>query len=137
MLTSVTGVILVACIVELLRRRKLKEKYAFLWVITGLVIIPLGFFPRVLDSVARAVGVASGVSLILFLSVAFLFIVCLQLSWEVGHLEEEGRTLSEEVALLRLDVQELRSQAAAAQETPAAQTRAGETADSAEQGGGK
>jgi hypothetical protein len=76
------------------------------------VIIPLGFFPTGLDSVARAVGVASGVSLILFLSVAFLFIVCLQLSWEVGHLEEEGRTLSEEVALLRVDVQELRGQLA-------------------------
>ncbi|MFJ9580980.1 DUF2304 domain-containing protein [Streptomyces sp. NPDC101191] len=112
MLTSVTGVFLVACIIELLRRRKLKEKYAFLWVLTGLVIIPLGFFPTGLDSVARAVGVASGVSLILFLSVAFLFIVCLQLSWEVGHLEEEGRTLSEEVALLRIDVQELRGQVA-------------------------
>ncbi|MFF0432164.1 DUF2304 domain-containing protein [Streptomyces sp. NPDC004327] len=107
MLTSVTGVFLVACIVELLRRRKLKEKYAFLWVLTGLVIIPLGFFPSGLDNLARKVGVASGVSLILFLSVAFLFIVCLQLSNEVGHLEEESRTLSEEVALLRLDVQDL------------------------------
>ncbi|MFF0748758.1 DUF2304 domain-containing protein [Streptomyces sp. NPDC004267] len=102
-----TGVFLVACIVELLRRRKLKEKYAFLWVLTGLVIIPLGFFPSGLDNLARKVGVASGVSLILFLSVAFLFIVCLQLSNEVGHLEEESRTLSEEVALLRLDVQDL------------------------------
>lgn len=110
MLTSVTGVFLVACIIELLRRRKLKEKYAFLWVLTGLVIIPLGFFPRGLDSLANMVGVASGVSLILFLSVAFLFVVCLQLSWEVGHLEEEGRTLSEEVALLRIDVQELQKQ---------------------------
>ncbi|MFC8508287.1 DUF2304 domain-containing protein [Streptomyces sp. NPDC057411] len=124
MLTSVTGVFLVACIVELLRRRKLKEKYAFLWVLTGLVIIPLGFFPSGLDSVARAVGVASGVSLLLFLSVAFLFIVCLQLSWEVGHLEEEGRTLSEEVALLRIDVTELRKELA-------------EKADTAEQGSSK
>lgn len=112
MLTSVTGVFLVLCIVELLRRRKLKEKYAFLWVFTGMVIIPLGFFPSGLDAVARNVGVRSGVSLLLFLSVAFLFIVCLQLSWEVGHLEEEGRTLSEEVALLRVDVQELRAQLA-------------------------
>lgn len=128
MLTSVTGVFLVACIIELLRRRKLKEKYAFLWVLTGLVIIPLGFFPTGLDSIARAVGVASGVSLILFLSVAFLFIVCLQLSWEVGHLEEEGRTLSEEVALLRIDVQELRAQAA--KNAPS-----GEKADAAGQGG--
>ncbi|MEU7021820.1 DUF2304 domain-containing protein [Streptomyces sp. NPDC046203] len=111
MLTSVTGVFLVACIVELLRRRKLKEKYAFLWVFTGLVIIPLGFFPSALDSVADAVGVASGVSLILFLGVAFLFVICLQLSWEVGRLEEESRTLSEEVALLRIDVRELHERA--------------------------
>jgi hypothetical protein len=107
MLTSAIGVFLVTCIVELLRRRKLKEKYAFLWVLTGLVIIPLGFFPRVLDSAARKLGVVSGVSLILFLGLAFLFVVCLQLSWEVGRLEEGGRTLSEEVALLRLDVREL------------------------------
>ncbi|MFG3099336.1 DUF2304 domain-containing protein [Streptomyces sp. NPDC048182] len=112
MLTSVTGIILVTCIVEMLRRRKLKEKYAFLWVFTGLVIIPLGFFPRGLDSVARLVGVASGVSLLLFLSVAFLFVVCLQLSWEIGQAEEEARTVSEEVALLRIDVQELRGRLA-------------------------
>ncbi|MFI8516998.1 DUF2304 domain-containing protein [Streptomyces sp. NPDC085481] len=130
MLTSVTGVFLVACIIELLRRRKLKEKYAFLWVLTGLVIIPLGFFPSGLDRVASTVGVRSGVSLLLFLSVAFLFIVCLQLSWEVGHLEEEGRTLSEEVALLRIDVQELRAQVA--EHAPS-----GETADSAGQGAHK
>ncbi|MFJ3903468.1 DUF2304 domain-containing protein [Streptomyces sp. NPDC090025] len=135
MLTSVTGVFLVACIIELLRRRKLKEKYAFLWVLTGLVIIPLGFFPSGLDSVASAVGVRSGVSLLLFLSVAFLFIVCLQLSWEVGHLEEEGRTLSEEVALLRIDVTELRKQLA--DNPPAgasAGTTTGEAADRAGQG---
>ncbi|XEC31361.1 DUF2304 domain-containing protein [Streptomyces fradiae] len=128
MLTSVTGVFLVACIIELLRRRKLKEKYAFLWVLTGLVIIPLGFFPSGLDSVAAAVGVRSGVSLLLFLSVAFLFIVCLQLSWEVGHLEEEGRTLSEEVALLRIDVKELQKQVAE-------HAASGEAADRAGQGG--
>lgn len=101
MLTSLTGVILVLCITEMLRRRKLKEKYAALWMTTGVLIIPLGFFPTLLDSVAKAVGVRSGVSLILFLSVVFLFMVCLQLSWEVGHLEEETRTLAEEVALLK------------------------------------
>ncbi|MEV0978097.1 DUF2304 domain-containing protein [Streptomyces sp. NPDC049915] len=125
MLTSVTGVVLVACIVELLRRRKLKEKYAFLWVITGLVIIPLGFFPRGVDAVSEVLGVRSGVSLVLFMGVAFLFVVSLQLSWEVGHLEEEGRTLSEEVALLRIDVQDLRARLAEL-ETPAASAEQGE-----------
>ncbi|NUS11779.1 MAG: DUF2304 domain-containing protein [Streptomyces sp.] len=100
-LTSLTGVVLVLVIAEMLRRRKLKEKYAALWVTTGVLIIPLGFFPTGLDSVAQKVGVRSGVSLILFLSVVFLFMVCLQLSWEVGHLEEETRTLAEEIALIR------------------------------------
>ncbi|WP_329178969.1 MULTISPECIES: DUF2304 domain-containing protein [unclassified Streptomyces] len=100
-LTSLTGVVLVLIIAEMLRRRKLKEKYAALWMVTGVLIIPLGFFPRGLDSVAETVGVRSGVSFILFLSVVFLFMVCLQLSWEVGHLEEETRTLAEEIALIR------------------------------------
>jgi hypothetical protein len=101
LLTALTGLILLAVIVELLRRRQLREKYGILWLGVGLVVLPLAAFPRLLDNVAGTLGVASGVSLVLFLGIAFLLLVCIHLSWEVSRLEEETRTIAEELALLR------------------------------------
>jgi len=104
-LTAVTGLILLLIIFELVRRRQLREKYAVLWGAVGIVVLPLGLFPRLLDTVSHLVGVVSGVSLVLFLGVVFLLLVCVHLSWEVRRLEEETRTLAEDLALLRTEVQ--------------------------------
>lgn len=104
LVTALTGLVVLLVIVELLRRRQLREKYAVLWLAVSIVIIPLALFPRLLDSVASALGVASGVSLVLFLGIVFLLLVCVHLSWEVSRLEEETRTIAEELALLRTEV---------------------------------
>ena len=101
------GLVLLLIIFELVRRRQLREKYAVLWGAVGIVVLPLGFFPRLLDTVSHLVGVVSGVSLVLFLGVVFLLLVCVHLSWEVSRLEEETRTLAEDLALLRTEVRNL------------------------------
>jgi hypothetical protein len=103
LVTGLTGLVLLATIVELLRRRQLREKYGMLWLGLLFVVIPLSLFPRLLDGVADLLGVASGVSLVLFLGIVFLLLVCIHLSWEVSALEEETRTLAEEVALIRAE----------------------------------
>jgi hypothetical protein len=105
LVTALTGLVVLLVIVELLRRRQLREKYAVLWLGVSVLIIPLALFPRLLDNVAGALGVASGVSLVLFLGIVFLLLVCVHLSWEVSRLEEETRTIAEELALLRTEVQ--------------------------------
>lgn len=108
-LTGIVGVMLLAVILELLRRRQLREKYAVLWIIVGLVVVPLAIFPRGLDRVAQLIGVASGVSLVLFLGMIVLLLICAHLSWEVSQLEEETRSLAEEIALVRTRLAELDS----------------------------
>lgn len=106
-LTSCIGLAMLGCILELLRRHQLREKYAVLWLAVGAIVVPIGLFPQALDSVAGLVGVASGASLVLFGGVVLLLLVCLHLSWESSRLEEETRTLAEEIALLRAQVREL------------------------------
>lgn len=103
-LTGLVGLLLLVVILELLRRRQLREKYAVLWLAVGLIVVPLGLFPRMLDRVAETIGVASGVSLALFLGMVFLLLVCIHLSWEVSRLEEETRTIAEELAILRAEI---------------------------------
>jgi hypothetical protein len=102
-LTVVIGLAIVVGLVDLLRRRRLREKYAALWLVTAVPIVLLAVFPRGPDAVAHALGVKSGVSLVLVLAVVFLLAICAQLTWEVSRLDEKTRTLAEEVALLRLE----------------------------------
>ena len=102
-LTGFTGLLLFAVIIELLRRRQLREKYAILWLGVALFVLPLAAFPRLFDGAARTLGVVSGISLVLFLGFVFLLLVSVHLSWEVSRLEEETRTLAEDVALLRAE----------------------------------
>jgi hypothetical protein len=103
--TIIFGVLILGAIVELLRRRRLREKYAVLWLFTGCLVIVLAVFPGGLDGVAGSMGMASGVSLVLFLAVVFLLIIAMHLSWEVSQLEEETRAISEEIALLRMELE--------------------------------
>lgn len=112
-ITSLTGLALLACILELLRRHQLREKYAALWLAVGSAVVPLGLFPRMLDSLARGLGIVSGVSLVLFAGIVLLLLVCLHLSWESSRLEEETRTLAEEIALIRTALEEQTRPAAA------------------------
>jgi hypothetical protein len=105
-ITAITGFAVLVAIFELVRRRQLREKYALLWAAVAIVVIPLALFPRLLDTVSHSVGVVSGVSLVLFLGLVFLLLVCIHLSWEVSRLEEETRTLAEEIALLRTEIRE-------------------------------
>ncbi|MEY9861263.1 hypothetical protein ABH935_006903 [Catenulispora sp. GAS73] len=111
-MTGVVALLLLALIFELLRRRQLREKYAVLWLVVGLVTLPLGFIPSSLDNVSSWLGVASGASLVLFLAVVFLLIVCIHLSWEASRLEDETRSLAEEVALIRADLRDMKDRQA-------------------------
>ena len=106
-LTGVTALGLVGFIFELVRRRRLREKYAVLWIIVGAGVLALGLFPRAVNDVSGFFGVANGVSLVLFCAVLFLLVVCLHLSWEVSRLEDETRVLAEETALIRLRIDDL------------------------------
>ncbi|MBW8803380.1 MAG: hypothetical protein AUG49_01465 [Catenulispora sp. 13_1_20CM_3_70_7] len=111
-MTGVVALLLLALIFELLRRRQLREKYAVLWLVVGLVTLPLGFIPSSLDNVSSWLGVASGASLVLFLAVVFLLLICIHLSWEASRLEDETRALAEEVALIRAELRDVKEQQA-------------------------
>ncbi|NUP48109.1 MAG: DUF2304 domain-containing protein [Catenulispora sp.] len=123
-MTGVVALLLLALIFELLRRRQLREKYAVLWLVVGLVTLPLGFIPWSLDNVSSWLGVASGASLVLFLAVVFLLLVCIHLSWEASRLEDETRALAEEVALIRAELRDVKEQQAGSR-GPAAATANG------------
>jgi len=107
-LALVGGIVAVGLMFELLRRRQLKEKYAVLWLLVGVVMLVFAIWPPLLDTLSRALGVKSGPNLLLFVATLVLIVVCVHLSWEISRLEDKSRALAEEVGLLRLEVEHTR-----------------------------
>jgi hypothetical protein len=106
-IVAVVGSLLILSgIFELLRRRQLSEKYAVLWLVVGLILLVLTIFPGLLTRISSAVGVALPTNLLFFVAIVFLIGVALHLSWELSRLEDETRKLAEDLAILRLDLDE-------------------------------
>jgi len=112
---GVAGALLVvALVVELVRRRYLRGKYAILWLALALAVTVLAVFPDVLGWLAIKLGVQVPSNLLFFGAIIMLLLLVMQLSYESSRLEEETRTLAEEIGLLRLEVDQLRQQVPAA-----------------------
>jgi hypothetical protein len=98
-------VIVVVAMVYLLRTRRIREKYAAIWLLLTVAVVVLGIFPQLAFWLSRLLGVQTPVNLVFAVGLVVLAAVCLQLSTEVSNLEEETRTLAEEIALLRADME--------------------------------
>jgi hypothetical protein len=99
------ALITLGVVIEMLRRRRLRERHAVWWLIAGLLALVVGVFPTTLVWAASLVGVQVPTNLVFFVSIAILFLVCIQHSSELTRLEEQTRVLAEKVAMheIRID----------------------------------
>ncbi|GIG24833.1 DUF2304 domain-containing protein [Cellulomonas denverensis] len=99
--------LLLVFLVVLMRTRRIREKYALIWVALTAGVCIVGAFPSAVAWLARLVGVQTPSNLLFAFALVLLLLVCIQLSVEMTTMEEEARTLTEEVALLRFDLERL------------------------------
>lgn len=107
---SIVVVAILFFVFEMLRRQKLREKYAVLWIIIGIGTLLLSAFPAVLERLSGLLGIQVPANLLFIMTLVLLVGVCLHLSREQSQAEDEVRILGEEVALLKADLSALRSQ---------------------------
>ncbi|QBX54301.1 DUF2304 domain-containing protein [Nocardioides seonyuensis] len=101
-LGAVASLIIIVTLFEMLRRHRLREKYALIWFLIAVGALVTSLAPGAVAALADALGVVLPVNLLFFLGSLVLLAMSLQHSYELGRLEERTRTLAEEVALLRL-----------------------------------
>lgn len=99
-------VLVVACVnlgivLELVRRRRLAENFALLWIAVAIGAFGLILLRPLIDDVSSSLGIESGTSVVFSLAILFLVIVSTYLSVHVTRLETKVEILAEEVALLR------------------------------------
>lgn len=101
------SVITLLLVVEMLRRRRLRERHATWWLIAGIIAVITSIFPESLIWLSKQLGFELPVNLVFFGSLLILFLVVLQLSAELTKVEGHNRLMAEEVALLDLRIQKL------------------------------
>jgi hypothetical protein len=98
---------LVLVVLELIRSRRLRERYALLWLATGLVLTALSAWRHGLNTIAAWFGVRSYPPAVLFaVGLLFILAVLLHYSTVISRLSDQNIVLAQRLALLE---QELRA----------------------------
>jgi hypothetical protein len=96
----VGALMLLLLIVDLVRRRRLKEEYSVLWVITALVLLVLASWYELLQEITDAIGGVADSSTLFFFGLLFAFFMLLHFSVRVSALERRLTSLVQEIGLL-------------------------------------
>lgn len=94
-------------VIEMLRRRRLRERHAIWWLIAGFLALIISVFPVILTWFSGVLGFEVPVNLVFFASLLILFLVALQHSSELTELESHNRKLVEEIALLEMRIRKI------------------------------
>jgi hypothetical protein len=102
---SIVGVaaslLLILVVLELVRGRRLKERYALLWLATGIVLLVLSGWRDGLNTVAGWLGVTGYPPAVLFaVATLFVLLVLLHYSTVISKLTDENVELAQRIALL-------------------------------------
>ncbi len=102
------GIGMLILIVELVRRRKLREEYSWLWLMTGSVILLLTLWFNLLKWITHLVGAITPSSTIFLFAFLFLIFISLHFSVVISKLTDRNKELAQKHALLELEFNELK-----------------------------
>jgi hypothetical protein len=100
-IATIIAVALLLVVFELIRSRRLRERYALLWLATGAVLVVLSAWRGGLNTIAGWFGVTSYPPAVLFaVGLLFVILVLLHYSTVISRLSDQNTTLAQRLALL-------------------------------------
>jgi hypothetical protein len=98
---------LVLVVLELIRSGRLRERYALLWLVTGVVLTALSAWRGGLNTIARWIGVSTYPPAVLFaVGILFILAVLLHYSTVISRLSDQNVVLAQRLALLEDELRE-------------------------------
>jgi hypothetical protein len=99
------GIGYIAMIINLIRQRRLSEGHALPWLLTFLAVTVTPFFIHLLDQFAHWAGINYEPALYLLIAILFLLANVLRNALEISTLTDKNRRLTQEVSMLRHQVE--------------------------------
>ena len=98
---SIASLLLILVVFELIRSRRLRERYALLWLLTGVVLLALSAWRGGLNTIAGWFGVTGYPPAVLFaVGTLFILVVLLHYSTVISRLSDQNVMLAQRLALL-------------------------------------
>jgi hypothetical protein len=100
--------LLLLVVLEMVRRRKLREDYSLLWLATfALLVILSTFRTTLLDSIAELLGIFYPPTALFVIGFGLMLLILLQFSTVITHLSRQASQAAQHIALLNLRIREL------------------------------
>ena len=104
---AIASLVLLIAVLELVRRRRLREKYALLWILTAIVLLVLSVWRGAVTSIATTLGVSYGPTVLFAVGALFVLVVLLHYSTVISALTDRTVTLAQRVSILEQRIEHL------------------------------
>lgn len=106
----VGALVLLVVVLEMVRRRRLLERYALLWLFSALVLLGLAVWRGALEQVAHAVGIYSPPNALFFIAMGFILVLLLHFSAAVSRLADQSKVLAQRQAIIEEQLRDVQRQ---------------------------
>jgi hypothetical protein len=104
----VGSILLLMFVIELVRRRRMKEEYSVLWTVTALTLLVMAVVPALLTTLTTAIGAVLASSTLFFTGLIFALLMLLHFSVRISSLERNLTALVQELGLMAVERDQLR-----------------------------
>jgi hypothetical protein len=104
------GLFLFILIIELVRRRKMREEYSFLWLLSGVLICIASVSYEVIAWITKLVGAVYGPSMLFFFGLLFLAVISIFYSVKLSQLSDQVKNLAQMISILESEKKHNREQ---------------------------
>lgn len=97
---------LLLLILELVRRRRLMERYALLWLFSSLLLLVLSMWSGLLNTLASAFGVSYPPSALFAVAFGVVLVLLIHFSLAVSRLSDQNKVLAQRIGLMQQQLDE-------------------------------
>ena len=101
------SILLFIIIVDLVRRRKLREEYSWIWLLTGVLVILLAIWYDLLRFITESIGAVLPTTTLFLFSLIFLMVINLYYATKISSLHDHVKDLAQNIAILQSEVKRL------------------------------
>jgi hypothetical protein len=105
---ALVGLGMLLFILNLVRRKQLREQYSLLWIASAVVLVLSAVFIRTVDKLAHAVGIYYPPAFLFLVAILMVMVLQFHFSTVISNLREQNKCLTQDLGLLSTEVRELR-----------------------------
>lgn len=102
---GIVSFLLIVVIIELVRRRKLREEFSWLWILAGFTALVVGEWYGLQLFLTRISGAVSSTSILFFLCIVFLMALNIHMATKISLLMTQVKNLTQELSILQHEVE--------------------------------